>query len=778
MTTFVDDVRLKASGHWEAILQRLDIPTNRGEGECPHCGGETRYRFDDKEGRGTYFCSHCGSGTGLDLVMKVNQCGAREAAVLVAGAMALPLPDTVPFREKSPLHIVDKVTALLKRTHTGESVYLSNKGLHSPHLLLEDGSLLLVLRTMTGNVTGAQVVSRDGSKRLLSGTRKKEAFIPVGDVPEETSTVLITEGYATALTVQQIRPDAFTVAAVDSGNLKSVAEVMTRRYPAAQIIIAADNDIRPGERNTGKEEAEKAAVSVSGQVALPPTDHQADWDDYRQQHGTEAAVTAFAASLYQPEGNCMKIKLTAIEGGNKSKRHKTTWIDIQQMAANQRAEILAERYGNLVVNPESEKVFQYNSGIWELVPDSHLQRTMAKILDEHGATYGDKGIKGAIAAMKLQLPEIGSQPAELIGFSNGVYNLATREFHPHSLNNWLMNHNGIAFTPPSPGENLKDHAPCFHKWITHAVAHDPQKAERIKAALFMVLANRYDWQMFIEVTGEGGSGKSVFTAIATLLAGEHNSASSNMKALDEARGRAQFVGKRLITLPDQPRYAGEGTGIKAITGGDRVEIDGKYEKQFSIVLQAVVLATNNEPMTFTERNGGIARRRVIFPFNIPVKDADKDPDLVEKIRHEIPVVIRHLLTVFADPNKAKQLLTEQRGSAEAREVKRGTDPVIDLCAALYFMEEPGGLMMGGGTYAGQPEPKKYLYHLYLAFLEYHGLGKPLAVNRFSKAMKNAAKEYQKEYLTRLIRGRTQTNVDLNDYAEEFLPRAFGVEIPK
>ena len=121
----------------------------------------------------------------------------------------------------------------------------------------------------------------------------------------------------------------------------------------------------------------------------------------------------------------------------------------------------------------------------------------------------------------------------------------------------------------------------------------------------MVLAKRHDWQLFIEITGEGGSGKSVFSSIAVSLAGEHNTASASMGALDTARGRAQLVGKSLIIMPDQTRYVGEGAGIKAITGGDPVEIDGKYEKQFTTVLNAVVLATNNEPMTFTERNGAL-----------------------------------------------------------------------------------------------------------------------------------------------------------------------------
>lgn len=293
----------------------------------------------------------------------------------------------------------------------------------------------------------------------------------------------------------------------------------------------------------------------------------------------------------------------------------------------------------------------------------------------------------------------------------------------------------------------------------------------------MVLANRHDWQLFIEVTGEGGSGKSVFTAIASMLAGTPNTASGNMRSLDEARGRAQIVGKSLIILPDQPKYTGEGTGIKAITGGDPVETDGKYEKQYTTILRAVILATNNEPMIFTERNGGIARRRVIFPFDNLVSEKDKDQQLTDKIAKELPVIIRRLLSTFSDPETAHRLLTEQRDSVEALAIKRGTDPVIDLCAALYFMSEPKGMMMGGGTWSGQPESKVYLYHCYLAFMDYHNLGKPLSVEKFSRAVRQAAKEYRAVYLTRKINGRTQTNVNLNEQADEFLPRAWGCDVP-
>ncbi|WP_407212061.1 toprim domain-containing protein [Enterobacter hormaechei] len=801
----IREVTTAAAGNWPYVLAGLSIEvpdSSRRHAPCPACGGTDRFRFDDN-GRGSFICNQCGAGDGLDLIKRVNNCDTTEAARLAADVLGIDYraAETDPTaasqrreqmeserqqreqeRQKQAAESEKQRRATFASLYAekrqsvtqGESEYLIAKGLDGfTFPLMPDGSLLLELVDESGVVTAAQIITPPGEKRLLTGSAKRGAYHAV-NAPESPQSVLIAEGLATALSVHLMRPDALTVAAIDAGNLLPVAEVMRRKYPQAQIIIAADNDHHQnGEANTGMEAAEKAALSVAGWVSLPPTGSKADWNDYHQQHGLEVATAAFNDSMYQPQGECVKPQLQAIEGGKKSRRTENG--DISQMAASQKAKLLAARWDRLAVNADSGVVYRYGSGVWEKLPDSELERVMVSIFEEHEAHYTEKGIKSVVATMKLQLQPAADQRADLIGFNNGVYDLNTQTFSAHSPDNWLMNHNGIDYTPPAPGESLTEHAPHFTRWLNHASDGDHGKGERIKAALFMVLAKRHDWQLFIEVTGEGGSGKSVFSSIAITLAGEHNAASGSMMTLDTARGRAQFVGKSLIIMPDQTRYVGEGAGIKAITGGDPVEIDGKYEKQFTTVLNAVVMATNNEPMTFTERNGGIARRRVIFPFNNPVSDADKDPDLTAKIRREIPVIIRHLLTTFADQNKAKALLLEQRDSQEALDVKRGTDPVIDMCAALFFMNEPKGMMMGGGTWAGQPEPRTYLYHLYLAFMEYHGLGKPLSVNKFSRAIKSAAKEYRASYLTRSINGRAQTNVGYNEMAEEFIPRAYGVE---
>lgn len=794
---FIREVSHAAVGQWPFILAELSIgvpDSPRKHAACPACGGNDRFRFDD-DGRGAHFCNTCGAGDGLELVKKVNRCTATQAAQLVAEVLGMDYrasdtdPETASQRQaqreaerreqqqaqqqrteeetaKRRAAFVQKYAQLDNQAVTGESPYLASKGLGRAFPVLPDGSLLLTLEDKHGGAVAAQVIKPDGTKRLLAGSAKKGAYHVVNTLPGGVETVIIAEGLATALSVHLMRPDALTVCAVDANNLLPVAQVMREFYADAKIIIAADNDIKPGESNTGKREAEKAAKAVSGWVALPPSEEKADWNDIHQQQGLETATTAFNASLYQPQGKTMKPQLKAIDGSKKTRR--SGGINLIQMADNEKALLLASRYEGIAIHAESEVLYLYREGVWEKSAPLELSREMVAIYNEHQTNFSKRSVSNVIEALKIVVPVMGVPRSDLIPFANGVYDMATGEFSPHRADNWLTNHNGVEYTPPMPGENLSDHAPNFHKWLSHAADNDGLKMQRITAGLFMVLANRHDWQLFLEVTGKGGSGKSVFTHIATMLAGTHNAASGNMAALDTARGRAQFVGKSMITLPDQPKYAGEGTGIKAITGGDPVEIDPKHEHQYTAVLRAVVIATNNNPMNFTERAEGVARRRVIFQFNNRISEKEKDGSLPEKIAAEIPVIVRRLLENFSDPEKARQLLLEQRNSEEALEVKQKTDPLYAFCAHLEKLAECTGMLVGNR----RPPfyPRIYVYHAYLSFLEANGYDKPLTLNKFTEGMESAMREFNHEYLREKKTRGMVTNVELSDSAEDWLPQ--------
>lgn len=453
---------------------------------------------------------------------------------------------------------------------------------------------------------------------------------------------------------------------------------------------------------------------------------------------------------------------------------------LTQMGPSQRGEVLLDHYdGLLALNQESDTVHHYNGVIWSPLTDKELTRQMAAIFIEADAPYSMAAMKNAVDTMKLSLPQMGTPARYLIGFRNGVFDSQAGKFRAHQREDWLLIASDVDFIQAETGETLENHAPNFWKWLRHSTAGNGKKADRLLAALYMVMANRYDWQLFLEVTGPGGSGKSVMAEICTMLAGKGNTVSASMAALENPRERALVVGYSLIILPDMTRYAGDGAGIKAITGGDRVSIDPKHKAPYSIRIPAVVLAVNNNAMTFSDRSGGISRRRVIFNFSEVVSEEQRDPLLVEKIEAELPVIIRHLLTRFANQNDARQLLAEQRKSEEALSVKREGDSLMDFCGYLMTLVECDGMVIGNAEITPF-SPRRYLYHAYLAYMAAHGLKNTLSLTSFGRDMPGMMAEYGEEYKRKKRtrnpdKDKIASNVLLKEEAEEWLPAATGGE---
>ncbi|ENE3633947.1 DNA primase, partial [Escherichia coli] len=314
------------------------------------------------------------------------------------------------------------------------------------------------------------------------------------------------------------------------------------------------------------------------------------------------------------------------------------------------------------------------------------------------------------------------------------------------------------------------HAPAFWRWLDRAAGGRAEKRDVILAALFMVLANRYDWQLFLEVTGPGGSGKSIMAEIATLLAGEDNATSATIETLESPRERAALTGFSLIRLPDQEKWSGDGAGLKAITGGDAVSVDPKYRDAYSTHIPAVILAVNNNPMRFTDRSGGVSRRRVIIHFPEQIAPQERDPQLKDKITRELAVIVRHLMQKFSDPMLARSLLQSQQNSDEALNIKRDADPTFDFIGYLETLPQTSGMYMGNASIIPR-NYRKYLYHAYLAYMEANGYRNVLSLKMFGLGLPVMLKEYGLNYEKRHTKQGIQTNLTLKE-------ESYGDWLPK
>lgn len=414
----------------------------------------------------------------------------------------------------------------------------------------------------------------------------------------------------------------------------------------------------------------------------------------------------------------------------------------------------------------SREVYAYDGKIWGKIDADNLEEKAVAFLDENELGYSDKTINSLINTLKAQLPRMADTPNDLIAFNNGTLNRTTLEFLPHYRENWLMSY------IPHEYLNSAQNTPYFDKWLEFVSGGKENKKNAILAALYAILTNRNGWQLFFEITGDGGSGKSVFANIATLLAGEQNTESGRLIDLDEPRGRESFVGKTLLICPEQSRYGGDGGGLKSISGGDPVNIDPKHRTKFKAIIPAVVLIVNNEATRFTERSGGIERRRVIFHFDKVVPKNERDPNFMDKIEREVGGIIYKLIHTFEQPETAKAALEEQQKSDEALEIKSESDHITEFCGYFYTTPQNDGLYIGNATLSGKE--RTHLYPAYLVFARASGIANTLTLRNFSNSLKQGFAQHKNKFEFSKIKGKYgyRSNVHFKNYEEfknEFIP---------
>ncbi|SEQ33349.1 toprim domain-containing protein [Giesbergeria anulus] len=178
--------------------------------------------------------------------------------------------------------------------------YLVAKGVQ-PHGLRVEGNLLLVpMRDTAGTLHSLQTIGTDldskSNKRFLTDGKKKGCFYTLG---QPGPVLVICEGFATGASIHEAT-GLPVVVAFDAGNLLPVAQALRTKHLDTKLILAADNDIKPDEPNTGLTKATEAAQAVAGVLALAVSSQdpsrKMDFNDLHQQEGPDAVARLIDAA--------------------------------------------------------------------------------------------------------------------------------------------------------------------------------------------------------------------------------------------------------------------------------------------------------------------------------------------------------------------------------------------------------------------------------------------------------------------------------------------------
>lgn len=259
-----------ARGKWRGILMTLGMPSSylkNRHGPCPLCGGNDRFRFDDKEGAGTWICNVCGAGGGMDLAMKFTGRGFRDLAPEIDNMLGNLKPEA-PRQEMTE----EKRRDILRRTYLETKpveagdlvhVYLATRGLeeliYPPSLRFHpqardgDGGIHPAMVAMVG-VYGEKPVTMHRTFLRKDGRGKAEIPSPrkmmPGSVPDGACVQLsdyhggplgIAEGIETAMAAS---------AMFDMPVWAAISAPMLRKWSppegCEEVAVFGDNDPKFG----------------------------------------------------------------------------------------------------------------------------------------------------------------------------------------------------------------------------------------------------------------------------------------------------------------------------------------------------------------------------------------------------------------------------------------------------------------------------------------------------------------------------------------------------
>jgi putative DNA primase/helicase len=334
-------------------------------------------------------------------------------------------------------------------------------------------------------------------------------------------------------------------------------------------------------------------------------------------------------------------------------------------------------------------------------------RQVAADLDALGDVGGDEGRKHKLAELTALLrhalkwederrlvaclnqmksePDVPILPAQLdadpylFNVLNGTIDLRTGQLREHRREDYLSKLAPVEYDPQA-------RCPLWGKSLSRWTDSNDDLIEYLRRVVGYSLTANVSEQCMWFHHGTGANGKSTFLQTLLAMLGDFGMQAVS-ELLMQRKGeshpteRADLFGKRFVATieTDEGRRIAEAL-MKQLTGGDRVRARWVFRDFFEFdQTWKIHLAANHKPAV-RGTDHAVWRRIKLIPWTVTIADAEKDKHLLDKLKGELPGILRWAVEGC--------LAWQRYGLGEPEEVTRATDAYRveqDLLAA--FLQE-------------------------------------------------------------------------------------------
>ena len=241
-------------------------------------------------------------------------------------------------------------------------------------------------------------------------------------------------------------------------------------------------------------------------------------------------------------------------------------------------------------------------------------------------------------------PAIPVTPAQLdadpwaLNCLNGTINLKDGQMHPHRREDMHTKLVPVAYS-------LAAEAPLWTAFLDKVMGGNKALISFLQRAVGYAITGSVREHVLFFFYGKGANGKSTFLNTVLGLMGGYGGATAP-DLLMEKKGethpteQADLMGRRLAVCSEVPenRSFAEST-IKQLTGGDKIKARHMREDFFEFDPTHKLFIPGNHQPKIEGGDLGIWRRIMLIPFTVTIPEAEKDKDLVEKLKAEQPGIL-------------------------------------------------------------------------------------------------------------------------------------------
>jgi putative DNA primase/helicase len=233
----------------------------------------------------------------------------------------------------------------------------------------------------------------------------------------------------------------------------------------------------------------------------------------------------------------------------------------------------------------------------------------------------------------------------LLNTPSGTVDLRTGKLRPAQRSDRITKSTAVA----PAGE-----CPLWRSFLRRIFAHDEELTGFVQRALGYSLTGVTTEHSLFFAYGTGGNGKGTLMNTVTGILGDHVAVASMETFTASYSDRhptelAMLRGARLVASQETERgRRWAESRIKALTGGDPISARFMRQDFFTFTPQFKLWVAGNHKPALGLVDEAIRRRFNLIPFATTIPEAERDPDLPEKLKSEWPGILAWMIAGCLD----------------------------------------------------------------------------------------------------------------------------------